>query len=129
MPKHQLDAKLFGVFEHRVVTQNSAMLRGFNDSFPVPVSRHTEVRLEDLPEEAGLRILAESDEAGLCLIEDPALNHIYMFNHLEYDANTLRDEYLRDRKLGLEIAPPKYYFPDDDPNRAAGELSGARTRI
>ena len=117
VPKHQLDAKLFGVFQHRVVTQNSAMLRGFNDSFPVPVSRHTEVRHEDLPEEAGLRVLAESDEAGLCLIEDPALNHIYMFNHLEYDANTLRDEYLRDRKLGLEIALPKYYFPGDDPDR------------
>lgn len=118
VPKYQLPGKLFGVFDHKVVAEKTDLLRGFNDVFPVPVSRHTEVRREDIPVGPDMTILAESDEAGLCLIEDRARRHIYMFNHLEYDATTLRDEYDRDRKLGLEIDVPRHYFPQDDPRQA-----------
>ncbi len=118
VPKHPLERKMFGIFDHQVVTPNSAVLRGFNDEFPVPVSRHTEVRAEDLPDAPEVQVLAQSDEAGLCLIEDAEHRHLFMFNHLEYDACTLRDEYQRDVKLGLEIQLPKNYFPQDDPEQA-----------
>ncbi|MEM7172603.1 MAG: homoserine O-succinyltransferase [Pseudomonadota bacterium] len=117
IPKHTMPAKLFGVFKHHITTPNSTVLRGFNDEFFVPVSRHTETRREDLLPYSGLEILAESEEAGLCLIQDHDHRHLYMFNHLEYDAGTLRDEFNRDLSAGLDIQPPKYYFPNDDPER------------
>ena len=117
VPKHALPRKMFGVYLHRVVTPNTSLLRGFDDAFWVPVSRHTEVRREDLPEDAGIEVLAESDEAGLCLLRDRRRRHVHMFNHLEYDAHTLRDEYERDLKAGLDIQIPKNYFPDDDPTK------------
>ena len=91
------------------------LLKGFGRDFIVPVSRHTEVRREDLPRIGGLQVLAESPEAGLCLIEEPARGAVYMFNHLEYDAATLKAEYERDLAAGKTIAPPRNYFPDDDP--------------
>ncbi len=115
VPKYLLDHKMFGVFEHQVKAPNSPLLRGFNDSFPVPVSRHTEVRRSDLPSD--VEVLAESEEAGLCLIYDHAHRHAHMFNHLEYDAFTLKDEYLRDLKAGEEIDLPRNYFPHDDPQQ------------
>ncbi len=117
IPKHILPEKLFGVFRHRVVAPNSSIMRGFNDEFFVPVSRHTETRRADIAGHSGLRVLADSDEAGLCLIEDVTHNQLLMFNHLEYDAGTLRDEYNRDLSAGLDIQPPKYYFPNNDPER------------
>ena len=107
VPKYELPQKMFGVYTHRVVTPNSTLLRGFDDEFPVPVSRHTEVRREDLPKSPGMRVLAESDDR----------RQIYMFNHLEYDVGTLRDEYLRDLSQGEAIQKPVHYFPDDDPDR------------
>jgi homoserine O-succinyltransferase len=115
VPKHLLDGKMFGVFPHRVKAPNSPLMRGFNDVFPVPVSRHTEVRGTDLANLPDLEILAESEEAGLCLIHDHAHRHLHMFNHLEYDARTLKDEYERDVTAGDEIGLPKHYFPGDDP--------------
>ena len=81
----------------------------------IPVSRHTEVRHEDLPSET--RVLAHSAEAGLCLIEDPIRNGLYIFNHLEYDRDTLSREYHRDRAAGRSVPLPCNYFPNDDASR------------
>jgi homoserine O-succinyltransferase len=122
VPKHPLPQKLFGVFSHRLTDAESRLLRGFGDTFPVPVSRHTEVRAADLPAAAGLAVLAASPKAGLCLIEDRAQRAVYMFNHLEYDTGTLRDEFLRDRQAGKPIAIPCNYFPEDDPRRAPANV-------
>ena len=109
---------MFGVFHQRVSSGGSGLLRGFGEAFPVPVSRHTEIHAADLPVEAGLTVLASSADAGLCLLEDRANRAVYMFNHLEYDAETLRDEYLRDRRAGKPVELPRGYFPGDDPQRA-----------
>ena len=118
VPKYAMESKLSGVFDHRVVTPNSSLLRGFADSFRVPVSRYTETRRSDIDAVPGLAVLAESDQAGLCLIEDRNLNQIYMFNHLEYDSDTLASEYHRDVKAGrTDVHVPDNYFPDDDPAR------------
>jgi homoserine O-succinyltransferase len=120
VPKHQLERKMFGIFRHHIVNHGSSLLRGFNDEFSIPVSRHTEVRREDIPDKPGLRILAESPEAGICLMEDLEHRALYMFNHLEYDADTLKREYERDVASGAEIQVPKNYFPEDDPSQQPG---------
>lgn len=117
VPKHRLDEKLFGVFRHRLVKADAAALRGFGEGFLVPVSRRAAVRAEDLPAGRGLEILAESAEAGLSLLEESTRAALYMFDHLEYDTETLRDEYLRDRAAGRPIGLPANYFPDDDASR------------
>jgi homoserine O-succinyltransferase len=118
VPKHALAEKAFGVYRHRVRAREAALLRGFGADFPVPVSRHTEVRAADLPRGRGLEVLAESDAAGLCLIADPKRAATYMFNHLEYDADSLAAEYRRDLEAAAAVPPPHGYFPDDDPARA-----------
>ncbi|HXV26050.1 MAG TPA: homoserine O-succinyltransferase [Alphaproteobacteria bacterium] len=118
VPKHPLIAKKFGIYRHRVTRPDSLLLRGIGAEFPTPVSRHTEVRAEDISAQTGLEVLAESAEAGLCLAADPHLRLICMFNHLEYDADTLRKEWLRDRALGRVTALPKNYFPGEDPQSA-----------
>ena len=110
------------VFRHRAATPDSRLLRGFDHEFPVPVSRHTEVRAGDLPARAGLSVLADSPHAGLCLVEDRPNRAVCMFNHLEYDAETLRDEFLRDQRAGTPVSIPHNYFPGDDPQRE-GEFS------
>ncbi len=117
VPKYELAEKKFGIFPHRIVTHNTALLRGFTDLFMVPVSRHTEVRRADIPDLPGLEILAESDEAGLCLLQDRTHRQVIMFNHLEYERGTLGDEYRRDLEAGMAIQIPRNYFPDDDPER------------
>lgn len=117
VPKVELDAKMFGVFPHNVIDRTSSLLRGFSDQLSIPVSRHTETQRPDVDAIDGLKVLIQSDEAGVCLVEDRAKRHIYMLNHLEYDAWTLRDEFQRDVDEGLEIAPPAYYFPENDPSR------------
>jgi homoserine O-succinyltransferase len=116
VPKHKLADKSFGVFRHNNLQPSSPYLRGFSDDFSIPVSRHTEVRRADLPKDAGLEVLMESDEAGLCLINDPAHRQLYMFNHLEYDSHTLADEYHRDAAAGKKTAVPANYFPNDNPD-------------
>jgi homoserine O-succinyltransferase len=115
IPKHMLPAKAFGCFRHRAIGQGSPLLQGFSDSFLVPVSRWTEVRDEDVDLHPDLDVLIFSDEVGPCLIDDPMHRATYMFNHLEYDSTTIRDEYLRDLEAGGEITAPVNYFPDDDP--------------
>ena len=117
VPKYELPEKMSGVFPYKVLGGSDGLLRGFNDEIAVPVSRHTEVRREDLPDVPGLSVLLDSDEAGLCLIRDEARRHIYMFNHLEYDTTTLSDEFHRDVAAGMEIKLPVSYFPQDDPER------------
>ncbi|MFD0848267.1 homoserine O-acetyltransferase MetA [Sphingosinicella xenopeptidilytica] len=115
VPKHALDKKAFGVFEHHNLAPASPYLRGFSDDFAIPVSRWTEVRREDLPEDHGITVLAESAETGLCLLEDPQHRALHMFNHVEYDSTSLAEEYFRDRDAGKPIDVPKNYFPGDDP--------------
>ena len=115
VPKYELDKKMFGVFRHHITKKNVSLLQGFNDEFSIPVSRHTEVRSADIPDKPGLHILAESADSGLCLMEDLPHRAVYMFNHLEYDADTLKTEYDRDVAAGEEIHLPKNYFPGDDP--------------
>ena len=117
VPKHPLPQKMFGVFRHRIAKRNVGLLQGFNDEFSIPVSRHTEVRVEDVPEKPGLDVLAVSPESGLCLMQDFPHRAIYMFNHLEYDADTLKGEYERDLAAGEDIQLPEHYFPDDDPGK------------
>ena len=115
VPKHDLHEKAFGVFRHHNLNPASPFLRGFSDDFSIPVSRHTEIRRHDLPADHGLEVLMESDESGLCCINDPRHRHLYMFNHLEYDSHSLAEEYWRDIKAGKDIEPPANYFPDDNP--------------
>lgn len=115
VPKHPLPAKRFGVYRHRNLKPNSPYLRGFSDDFSIPVSRWTENHRADLPTTEGLELLMESDEAGLCLINDPARRSLYMFNHIEYDTTSLADEYWRDRTAGKPIELPANYFPKNDP--------------
>jgi homoserine O-succinyltransferase/O-acetyltransferase len=114
VPKHHLAEKAFGVFRHRNLVPRSPYLRGFSDEFWIPVSRWTEVRRQDLPEGRGLSVLADSDETGLCLVDDPLCRSLHNLNHVEYDACTLADEYHRDVSTGTPIALPKNYFPQDD---------------
>ena len=117
MPKYSLAHKAFGVYRHRNLAPASPYLRGLSDDFAVPVSRWTEVRREDIPPASGLQVLMESDEAGLCLLHDPVHRALHMFNHIEYDSNSLADEYFRDVAAGKTIALPGDYFPNDDATR------------
>lgn len=117
MPKYQLPEKAFGVFRHRNLAPASHYLRGFSDDFSVPVSRWTEVRQEDIPADSGMVALMESDDTGLCLLDDPARRSLHMFNHVEYDTNSLNEEYVRDLESNKPILPPRNYFPQDDPSR------------
>jgi homoserine O-succinyltransferase len=115
VPKYALPRKLFGVYRHRIIEPASPYLRGFSDDFTIPVSRWTETRREDIPAESGMKVLMESDQAGLCLLDDPARRSLHMFNHVEYDTDTLGDEYARDVAAGKSIAVPHDYFPQNDP--------------
>ncbi len=121
VPKRILPTKRFGIYTHHLIERRDAarpgLLRGFDDYFLVPVSRHTEVRRADLPEHSGLEVLAVSNAAGLCLVHDPARREVYMFNHLEYDTYTLHDEYARDLATHEDVSLPSNYYPDDDPTK------------
>jgi homoserine O-succinyltransferase len=118
VPKHDLPEKAFGVFRHRNLVPTSPYLRGFSDEFWVPVSRWTEVRRQDLPKDRSLSVLADSDEAGLCLVDDPLCHSLHNLNHAEYDASTLADEYHRDLSGSTRVVLPKNYFPQDDCSRS-----------
>jgi homoserine O-succinyltransferase/O-acetyltransferase len=115
VPKRGLERKAFGVFRQQAIAPTSELMRGLREGFSAPVSRHTEVVAEDVMAEAELEILASSPDSGLCLIDDAVSRAVYMFDHLEYDADTLRSEYLRDSAAGKAIAIPQNYFPANDP--------------
>lgn len=113
VPKEAYGEKLFGVYEQRVLAPRSALLRGFTETFMAPVSRYTGVPRAGVEKVADVEILAESDEAGICLMENNR-GDVYMLNHLEYDTDTLRDEYVRDLSAEKAISVPKNYFEADD---------------
>ena len=115
--KHILPDKAFGCFRHRNLAPASPYLRGFSDDCTVPVSRWTEMRQDEVNAHAGLTTLLGSDEVGPCLIEDPAHRALYVFNHFEYDRDTLKQEYDRDVENGVPINVPCNYYPEDDPAR------------
>ncbi len=117
VPKCKLKKKAFGVFSHDNLNPKSPYLRGFSDEFSIPVSRWTEVREEDLPKDKNLEILMRSEKTGLCLVNDPEHRILYMFNHLEYDSESLSEEYFRDLEAGGEESFPINYFPNDDPSK------------
>ena len=112
--KVPLAKKLFGVFPHKVVYKNPILLRGFDDIFWVPHSRHTTVRWEDVAAVPEIKILAGSEEAGLYAMITPGGRQVFITGHSEYDPETLKLEYLRDKNAGLPIDVPKNYVPDDD---------------
>ncbi len=115
--KHILDAKIFGCYRHRNLAPASPYLRGFSDDCVIPVSRWTEMRQPEIDQNSGLVTLLGSDVAGPCLVEDPAHRALYIFNHFEYDSDTLKQEYDRDVAGGSPINVPVNYYPDDDPSR------------
>lgn len=115
--KHTLPEKLFGVYDHRVEHKSSILFRGFDDVFRAPHSRHTTILREDVEKVPQLKILSSSDEAGLYVISTARGRQIFVTGHSEYDADTLKREYVRDVKAGLPIHVPKNYFPQDDPTQ------------
>ena len=117
VPKHMLPAKAFGCFRHHNLAPASPYLRGFSDDCVMPVSRWTEMRQDEIDAAPALTTLLTSDETGPCLVEDPDHRALYIFNHLEYDSGTLKEEYDRDVAAGTPINVPPNYYPDDDPTR------------
>ena len=117
MQKHELAAKLSGVFLHDVNKPSSPLVRGFDDKFWAPHSRHTTVYAEDIEANPLLEIIANSDEAGVYIAKSTDSRHFFVFGHPEYDSDTLRNEYDRDVSKGLDVPVPAHYFPDDDPTR------------
>lgn len=115
--KYPLPEKLFGVFRHQVEYRRSILLRGFDDVFWAPHSRHTTVYREDLEKIPGFRVLASSEKAGVYLAMSKGGKQIFVTGHSEYDPDTLKTEYLRDKGLGLPIHVPENYFPEDDDTR------------
>lgn len=116
IPKYPLDKKMFGIFKNRRSAGPDPLLRGFDDRFPIPQSRHTTIKKEDILKHDDLTILAESDEIGPAIIKTKDNRAIFMTGHLEYDTETLATEYFRDVNKGLKIEVPQNYFPSDDPN-------------
>ncbi len=112
--KYPLEKKLFGIFHHKVERRSSMLFRGADDIFMVPHSRHTTIRREDIEKVPELRILASSPEAGIYALSTDNGKQIFITGHSEYDADTLKKEYLRDKNLGLPINVPENYFPNDD---------------
>lgn len=110
--KRPLDKKLSGVFRHRVLDKYNPLVRGFNDEFDAPQSRHTEVRAEDIRAEKDLTLLAESDEAGAYLAASKDGRSVFVFGHGEYDADTLHREYVRDSAADPTTEPPRHYYKD-----------------
>ena len=117
IPKYDLDKKLFGVFPHHADYKRSILLRGFDDTFYAPHSRHTTVLREDIEKCPELRILASSREAGVYAVMTKHGKQIFVMGHGEYDPDTLDREYRRDKALGLPISVPAHYYPDDDDTR------------
>ena len=116
--KHPLPEKMFGVFKHKADYKHAILLRGFDDEFWVPHSRHTTIRREDIEATPGLKILASSEEAGVYILMNKEGRQIFVTGHSEYDPDTLEREYLRDKYQGLPIRVPKNYYPNDDDSQA-----------
>ena len=117
IPKRALPQKLFGVFRHQVEDPNFILFRGFDDAFWVPHSRNTTVDRADIEAVPGLKVLADSEEAGVYAVKTPRGRQVFLMGHAEYDRDTLKKEYLRDVAAGVDIQLPRHYFPQDDPAR------------
>lgn len=117
VPKYPLEKKMFGIYPHWPLDLNHPLLRGFDDIYYVPHSRHTEVRRSDIAKVKDLQILSYSDMAGVHIVSDMACRKFFITGHSEYDRNTLANEYFRDLNKGLDIKMPYNYFPDDDSKR------------
>ncbi|MCT4606483.1 MAG: homoserine O-succinyltransferase [Marinisporobacter sp.] len=117
VPKYELKEKMFGIFPHRITKKKTQLLRGFDDEFYVPHSRHTEVLREDIEKISELEILTESEDSGVHIVASKDRRQIFITGHSEYDAYTLKNEYERDVNKGMDIAIPKNYFKDDDPSK------------
>ncbi|SHJ59648.1 homoserine O-acetyltransferase MetA [Parasporobacterium paucivorans] len=115
IPKIRLPKKMFGIYEHRVLHRKNPLVRGFDDMFNAPHSRHTGTRKEDVEKTADLVILSESDEAGVFIIMNKEEKQIFVMGHPEYDRKTLDAEYKRDLEKGLDIDMPVNYYKDNDP--------------
>ena len=116
--KYPLPEKMFGVFKHKADYKHAILLRGFDDEFWAPHSRHTTIRREDIEATPGLKILASSEEAGVYIVMNKEGRQIFVTGHSEYDPDTLEREYLRDKYQGLPIQVPKNYYPNDDDSKA-----------
>ena len=114
---------MFGVFEHRTLSSTESLLRGFDDIFFAPHSRHTEIRRADLEKVSDIQILAESDQAGIYIVATKDGRHIFVTGHSEYDPLTLKSEYDRDIKKGLPIHVPANYYPTTTRHGAASPLA------
>jgi len=117
VPKYPLEKKMFGVFPHYKTKKHVKLMRGFDDLYYVPQSRHTEIRREDIEKVKELEILSESEESGVYLAASKNGRQIFATGHSEYDRESLQDEYLRDINKGMDIAPPKNYYRDEDPEK------------
>ena len=129
IPKYSLPQKVFGVFDHKVLKPSSPLFRGFDDRFYAPHSRHTEVLEQDIRKVPDLEVLAVSEEVGVFAVKTDDSRQFFFLGHLEYDRDTLAQEYWRDVNRGLDIQVPRHYFPGDDPTqtpivrwRSAGQL-------
>jgi homoserine O-succinyltransferase len=117
VPKYKLPNKMFGVFNHKVLDSKIPLVRGFDDVFMAPHSRHTEVRRGDIAKIPELTIVAESDDAGIHVVTASEGRRIFVTGHFEYDSHTLHTEYMRDVNKGMDIPVPKNYFLNDDPDK------------
>lgn len=118
IPKYDLPEKMFGIFPHTVEQPFHQLLRGFDELFYVPHSRHTEVRAEDILKHPELEILTRSEESGVHIVTDRSGRQFFVTGHSEYDRDTLAAEYFRDLEKGLPIHIPAHYFEDDDPKKS-----------
>lgn len=117
VPKYPLDKKMFGVFSHYKTKKHVKLMRGFDDLFYVPQSRHTEIRREDIEKVDELEILSESEESGIYLVANKNGRQVFATGHSEYDRESLENEYLRDINKGMDMDVPKNYYKDDDPDK------------
>ena len=116
LKKYPLKEKMFGIFEHQPLDLYHPLMRGIDDKYYVPHSRHTEIRMDDIAKIKDLQVLSYSPVSGVHLLSDMECRNFFSTGHSEYDATTLHDEYTRDVNKGLEIDVPKNYYPDDDPS-------------
>lgn len=116
--KYLMNEKMFGVFNHKINDESSKLLTGFEDEFKAPHSRHTMIKRKDIEKEKELKIVSESDKAGVFIVENKEKNQIFVTGHLEYDKDTLDKEYKRDVSKGLKINIPENYYQDNNPDNS-----------
>ena len=115
--KYSLEDKIFGIFSHKITPAKLRLMQGFTDNFPMPVSRHTETKIEDINNYPEFDILAQSNQAGIGMMINNKNDDFFIFNHLEYDFNTLHNEYTRDLEAKTKIKMPENYYPNNNINK------------